>query len=568
MSQIGHDVGVYVRHRLGHRMRIHEVIRESGPEVLVTARDLNRHVQVVLKILMLNLETAADALSQFEQEAAIAARLRHLNIAAVEAPERCEDLAYYAMNLHYVGSLEALLTKQPPPTLEESFVLLRDVASALDFAHARLTVHGRLAPSMILLDADDQVILSGFGSSVGPGAATYGISPAYMAPEQWPNLPGDGGRVDVYALGVIAFELLSGKRRNLAFTPSEFLEMEPFAIPVNTPLRKGLSLGINEAIVKAISNRPALRFASAGEFVDALEQTPALRGFRLTRQPDQRSPTDQSQPPTSQSQKEGAHTVKRDEEALRPSPLAASPIPLTQLRQPSSQLVRQPPRPRVQPPSPRIVIQPSSQPQYKPVYRASHQEDSLQWKPPQHKIPLSAPQNHRRGEQLKMFVMTVVFLIAMAALSGPDFLQAVASRTGLSFLGPRSTARTSKNADHRAVATSVDSSLHEHSRSRHGAKSSTRVPRSAKSNSVAESPSATPPGTSVARYGFVRVVLPGESQPVLIDGLPRGNTPLLARLPAGTHLISLVATRVVRPSQVSLILQGGDTVLASFSTEP
>ena len=114
MSRIGYDVGDHLRHRLGFRMRIHEVIRESGPEVLVTARDLKRHVQVVLKILALNVETSADALSQFEHEAAIAARLRHLNIAAVEAPEQCEDLAYYAMNLDCVGSLEGLLTKEPP----------------------------------------------------------------------------------------------------------------------------------------------------------------------------------------------------------------------------------------------------------------------------------------------------------------------------------------------------------------------------------------------------------------------------------------------------------------------
>jgi serine/threonine protein kinase len=564
MTQSIDDVVVQLRNRLGERMRIHQVVGESGPEVLVTARDLERHVQVVLKILVSGTETPPDAMQRFEREAEVAGRLRHLNIAAVEPVQRQEELAYYAMNLDYVGTWEALLSKQPPPTFEESIDLLRDVASALDFAHTSRTIHGRLSPSVIFMDAEDQVIVSGFGSAVGPGAASYSISAAYLAPEQWQNLTVEDGRVDVYALGVIAFELLSGKRRNFAFAPSEFLAMEPFAITLNTPLRKGLSLGVNEAIAKATSNRPALRFATAGEFVSALELTPQSRGFRLSRQTAQSSPVDPSPPSTRQPQSEVAPRATREEKAHQPPPPA--PIPIA--RQSTLQQVRRPPSQQVNWAPHQPVIQPASQQAYKPVYRTSHQEDQLQWKPPQQKASLPVSHERGNGEGLKMFVMTVVFLLAMAALSGPEFLRVAADRTGLSFLRPWSSARISSSAENGTVVAPSDSLVKPRSKNRHRAKSSKRVSTPAKVNAVSESAGSVSPAIPGATYGFVRVLLPGDSQPVLIDGLPRGNTPLLARLPVGTHAISVVGTRAASPSQVSVTLKGGDTAVALFSAEP
>ena len=167
-----------------------------------------------------------------------------------------------------------------------------------------------------------------------------------------------------------------------------------------------------------------------------------------------------------------------------------------------------------------------------------------------------------------MFAMTVVFLLAMAALSGPDFLQSVASRTGLPFLGAWASSRTSSSANDGAIALPADSSPHAHSKGRKGASSSRRVPKANKSSPAALSPSSSTKAVAGAAYGIVRVLLPGDSQPVLIDGLPRGNTPLLARLPVGTHSISLVGTHPVLPEQVRLTLKAGDTLLALFTPRP
>jgi serine/threonine protein kinase len=540
-------------------------------------------VHVVLKILVLDGESAPDALQQFEREAAIAARLRHMNIAAAEPVEQHGDVAYYAMNLDYVGSAETFCFKQPPPTFDESVALLRDVASALDYAHAHHTVHGRLAPSMIFLDVDDQVIVSGFGSSVGPGAANRSISPAYLAPEQWPALPGEDGRVDVFALGVIAFELVSGKRRDMAFASPDGVAIEPFAISPNTPLRKGVSLGVNDAIARAISNKPSLRFATAGEFVSALEEAPAPRGFRLSPLRADRSLNDLLHQASIETLRATAPRSKQ-EPVHQEAPLPVSPPPTDQGRQPPAPQERQPPSPYVrQPPSPLVrqplsqqvrqpplqsVNQPSSQPVYKPVYRPLYQEHPVQWKPPYQNEVLPESRRRRGGDVFKMVVMTIVFLVIMAALSGPEFLQAVAARTGLSFLIKLSPPPTRTGTNNGAIAPPSDSLVKAHPRRRRGVKSSSRVATPAKKNSAVSSPSSTLTATADSSYGFVRVVLKGDSQPVLIDGVPHGNTPLIVRLPTGAHSISLVGTQPVQPQRMSLTLTGRDTALASFSAVP
>jgi serine/threonine protein kinase len=282
--------------RIGDSMRVIQVLRENGAELLVTARDLARHVPVALKVLDLRLATAPDALQRFEREAAGAPELRHFNIATAQPLECRADLAYYALNVGYATTLESLLASGSPPSFEESVAILRDIASAIDYAHAHGTVHGRLAPEMIFVDDDDHVMVSGFDASKGADLASGPGSASYRAPEQCAWRYEIDGRADVYALGVIAFELISGERRP-ATAPGEFSVAEALSVAREVPLRAGVGLHVNEAIMHAVATRPSLRYSTAGEFISALEgcqpesvpdvvveETPAI-GLTLPRMP-------------------------------------------------------------------------------------------------------------------------------------------------------------------------------------------------------------------------------------------------------------------------------------------
>jgi serine/threonine protein kinase len=258
-----------LQERIGDGIRVVEVLRESGAELLVEARDLERHVPVVLKVLDLELVSSADALQNFEREAARAVGFRHFNIATAQPLERRPNLVFYALNVGYARTLESLFSAASPPSFDESVDILRDVASALDYEHSHDSIHGRLAPEMIFVD-DDHVMVSGFGSSLGPDSSST-VSPAvYQAPEQSAWRQEVDGRVDVFALGVIAFELISGKRCT-ASTAAAVASGEPLRIARDVPLRPGVSMHVNEAIMHAVAKRPSLRYATAGEFVFALD---------------------------------------------------------------------------------------------------------------------------------------------------------------------------------------------------------------------------------------------------------------------------------------------------------
>jgi serine/threonine protein kinase len=235
---------------------------------MVEARDLDRHVPVVLRVLDLELVTSPDALSSFEREAARAAGFRHPNIATAQSLQRRANLVFYALDVGYAKSLESLLTGRVPPGFERSLDILQGIAAALDYEHSQGSIHGRLTPGMIFVD-DDHVLVSGFGGMQGVESYSGNSATLYQAPEQSAWRQEIDGRVDVYALGVIAYELISGKRLpRLASGAAS--SAEPLRISRNAALAPGISLQVNEAILHAIAKRPSQRFATAGEFITAL----------------------------------------------------------------------------------------------------------------------------------------------------------------------------------------------------------------------------------------------------------------------------------------------------------
>jgi hypothetical protein len=257
-----------LQEEIGESIRVVEVLRQRGADLLVEARDLDRHVPVVLRVLDLELVTSPDALSSFEREAARAAGFRHPNIATAQSLQRRANLVFYALDVGYAKSLESLLTGRVPPGFERSLDILQGIAAALDYEHSQGSIHGRLTPGMIFVD-DDHVLVSGFGGMQGVESYSGNSATLYQAPEQSAWRQEIDGRVDVYALGVIAYELLSGKRLP-GLAPGAASSAEPLRISRTATLAPGIGLQVNEAILHAIARRPSQRFATAGEFISAL----------------------------------------------------------------------------------------------------------------------------------------------------------------------------------------------------------------------------------------------------------------------------------------------------------
>ncbi|HSU94661.1 MAG TPA: surface-adhesin E family protein [Gemmatimonadaceae bacterium] len=280
-----------LQQRLGDDIRVIEVLCASGAELFVSARDLTRHVPVVrraidvelvvpagdltrhvpvvVRALDLHLDPTPEELHFFQLQAARSLGYRHSNIATAQPLQRRGNLVFYALNVGFATMLESVLGDGSQFSFEQSLGILRGIASGLDYAHAHGMVHGRLDPKLIFVDGDD-VMISGFVAASDANAVCSIGSTTYAAPEQYAWRYEADARADVYALGVLAFELFSGKR--VPDMPSADMSFgDWYTISRDVPLRSGVGLHVNEAISRAVSKRPSARFATAAEFIYALE---------------------------------------------------------------------------------------------------------------------------------------------------------------------------------------------------------------------------------------------------------------------------------------------------------
>ena len=257
--------------QLGDAVRIVDVLGVHGAEYLLRAHDLERGADVLLRALAVDPESAFKAFRDFERGAESAARLYHPNIVPAGPFQPREGLVFYVVADIKASTVDLLLSEGVPLSPEHAFAILRDIASALDYAHGQGVVHGHLEPSSISVRGNDIASVFDFGAGAGAPSLHPGRSPAYMAPEQWQQDTTIDGRADVYALGVIAFELLTGRRRSMSQSMQGIAIVDSLPVTQDVPLCSGIGLHVNRAILRAVSKRAMARFATAGEFVAALE---------------------------------------------------------------------------------------------------------------------------------------------------------------------------------------------------------------------------------------------------------------------------------------------------------
>jgi serine/threonine-protein kinase len=264
---------------------IAEELGRGGMAIVYRARQVRLDRQVALKVLPPQFTFDPSFVERFEREARLAANLEHANIVPIYDMGQVEHLYYIAMQYVEGETLEAKLRegRLPPDT---ALKLLRQIAAALDFAHSRGVIHRDIKPSNIMIRPDGTALLMDFGiarASAGANLtqATAQIgTPHYMAPEQCLS-PQVDHRADLYSLGVVLFQMLTGEVPFAADNVTAILYRHQHDPP--PPLAQfqvRASPAIEAVVQRAMAKSPAERYASGAEMVEALARaigsTPAI----------------------------------------------------------------------------------------------------------------------------------------------------------------------------------------------------------------------------------------------------------------------------------------------------
>jgi serine/threonine protein kinase len=262
------------------RYHILEQLGEGGMATVYRAYDTRLDADVAVKVIRRSAfapDQLEQVLKRFEREAKSLAKLSHANIVGVIDYGDYEGSPYLVMEYLPGGTLKQKLG-QPMPFREAARILL-PIARALDYAHRKGMAHRDVKPSNILITADGDPMLTDFGiakmleaqegftlTGTGVGIGT----PEYMAPEQWTGQAGPSS--DIYSLGVVFYEMLTGRKPYEADTPAAVL-LKQASDPLPNPRTyvPDLPYTVEHVLLRALAKTPEDRFANMGEFATALE---------------------------------------------------------------------------------------------------------------------------------------------------------------------------------------------------------------------------------------------------------------------------------------------------------
>jgi tetratricopeptide (TPR) repeat protein len=263
---------------LAGRYRIHELVGVGGMGVVYRAVDETLGVEIAIKVLRPDLGADPRITDRFRSELVLARQVTHRNVVRIHDLGAHEDLRFLTMRFVKGRSLREILERDRRLPLEHATRIVRQVAEGLAQAHEAGVIHRDLKPGNILIDGEQNAYITDFGvarSLTQDGMTRDGAivgTPDYLSPEQIAGEPLDG-RTDLYALGIVFFEMLSGE---LPFRPGSTAEMlaqrlsgrprELSQIGVQVPSR------IRALIRRCLERNPSRRYPNAAALIADLER--------------------------------------------------------------------------------------------------------------------------------------------------------------------------------------------------------------------------------------------------------------------------------------------------------
>lgn len=258
--------------------RIVSPLGEGGMAAVYKAYQPSMERYVALKILPRHLASDPEFHGRFEQEAKVVAKLQHVYILPVHDFGEEDGYAFIVMPYIETGTLSGVLQGEPLP-LWRIWEVISQVGQALDYAHERGVVHRDIKPSNILIDETGNCLLTDFGiAKMIEGSVQFTRTgaivgtPAYMSPEQ---IRGDSldGRSDEYSLGIVLYEMATGRPPFRAETPPAiFVKHLHDPLPLPRDLNEDLPESLELVIVKCLAKDPAGRYRSMHQVVEALSK--------------------------------------------------------------------------------------------------------------------------------------------------------------------------------------------------------------------------------------------------------------------------------------------------------
>ena len=261
----------------------YDIVRRIGGGGMASvylAHDIRHDRQVAVKVLLREL-AAGPGLNRFLREIKVAARLHHPHIVPVYDSGAADGCLYYVMPYEDGKSLREKLDKKGKLGVGEVVAVLRDVVDALAHAHEHGVVHGDIKPENVILSGR-HALVSDFGVARASGEVTeWGRltvgavalgTPDYMAPEQASGDPHVDHRADIYAVGALAYELLTGLPPFFGTTPQEVMSAHVSDTPEPlTKHRASVPSSVERLVMKCLKKRPTDRWHSAEELLQQLE---------------------------------------------------------------------------------------------------------------------------------------------------------------------------------------------------------------------------------------------------------------------------------------------------------
>ncbi|HYV97726.1 MAG TPA: serine/threonine-protein kinase [Gemmatimonadaceae bacterium] len=271
---------------LSDRYTIEREVGAGGMATVFLAHDKKHERKVALKVLRPELAMAMGG-DRFPREIRLVAQFNHPHILSLYDSGEAQGFLYYVMPFVEGESLRERLLREKQLPVHDAVRILREVADALAYSHTHGVVHRDIKPANVLLSGRHAVVTD-FGvakaltAAGGDKVTTVGIAvgtPQYMAPEQAMGETNIDARADIYALGILGYEMLGGRPPFDGTTSQAVLAAQVMEKPVNLQqLRPGVPPLLADAIMRCLEKNPADRWQSADEFVtrlEAVELTPS-----------------------------------------------------------------------------------------------------------------------------------------------------------------------------------------------------------------------------------------------------------------------------------------------------